>query len=173
MRAITIRVAVVAALMLLTVGADVRCSFGDDYFDDEFSTTLTLRDLQGATRGNFRVGETVVFDLQVQNRSDFSRTLSFADARQYDFIVFNAGSRTVRWKWSEGRGFAQVATELLFAPRETKSFRLEWNQLTSSGTVLEVGSYEARGVLVFSGFDADPQRRDELGSSLQRFTVNQ
>jgi hypothetical protein len=160
------------ALVPMVLGADFRCSYGDSDPAEDFDTSLVLRDAQIGSAASFRVGATIVFELQVHNRSDFSRTLTFNDARQYDFVVFDANQRTVRWKWSEGRTFAQSTTDLHFAPRETKSFRVEWNQLTRSGAVLEAGAYDARGALVFSGFDADPQRRDELGSPLQRFAVN-
>jgi hypothetical protein len=166
------RIAVIVALVPIILGADFRCSYDDSDPAEDFETSLVLRDAQGAATGSFRVGATIVFELQVHNRSDFSSTLTFNDTRQYDFVVFDAGQRRVRWKWSEGRTFAQSTTDLHFAPRETKSFRVEWNQLTRSGAVLDVGAYDARGALVFSGFDADPQRRDELGSPLQRFAVN-
>jgi hypothetical protein len=35
-----------------------------------------------------------------------------------------------------------------------------------------VGSYEARGVLIFDGFDDHPLRASQLGSPLERFTIN-
>jgi hypothetical protein len=37
---------------------------------------------------------------------------------------------------------------------------------------VRVGSYEARGVLVFDGFDNNPLRASQLGSQLEQFTIN-
>ncbi|MCS6948055.1 MAG: BsuPI-related putative proteinase inhibitor [Steroidobacteraceae bacterium] len=168
-----IRAALLAAVALATLSANVRCSFGGDPHGSGggFDTTLVLRDSTGATRHDFRLGEPIVLELRVRNRGDWPVTLHFNDARQFDFVVFRAGSAQVAWQWSEGRAFAQVLTELRFEPRETLTFRIEWNQLTRDGRAAPPGTYEARGALVFPGFDRDPLARHELGSMLEQFTL--
>ncbi len=167
------RVLMVCAVVVLAMASSFRCSYGDDAAlgDRDFDTSLTLRDSLGLPRSEFRAGETVVFELQVRNRAASSRVIQFQSTRQFDFVVLDASSSNKRWQWSEGRAFAPAITELRFAPQEIKSFRFEWNQLTASGAVLDVGNYRARGVLVFDGFDADPLRSNSLGSDPKTFAI--
>ena len=49
-----------------------------------------------------------------------------------------------------------VPGTLSFAPGETQTFSVTWNQILANGNELRAGNYEARGVLVYSGFDSNP-----------------
>ena len=78
------------------------------------------------------------------------------------------------WQLSEESAApSPTPTTLTFAPNETQTFTTTWDQIESdSGDQAPVGAYEARGVLVFDGFDNSPLRASQLGSQLERFTIN-
>jgi hypothetical protein len=109
--------------------------------------------------------------LSVRNRLDTPATVQFASGRQSDFVVVSRASGDVIWKWSDGKSFTQALTELEFAANETKVFTVTWDQTDSDGQPVPAGDYEARGVLIFDGFDSDPLRSHEMGSTLERFTI--
>ena len=60
--------------------------------------------------------------------------------------------------WSDGQAFAQATTELFFEPYASKTFTLYWPGTLADGTHLPPGRYQARGTLVFEGFEANPLR---------------
>ena len=67
--------------------------------------------------------------------------------------------------------FAQVATQLTFAPYSSKSYSVAWNGVLSDGTQLPAGNYRARGVIVSDDFTSDPlidQRPGLAISSISR-----
>jgi hypothetical protein len=165
----TTRVLAVIGIAILTTGSDWSCSYGDNdsgSSGEAFATSLLLRDANGTPQDRFRLGESITFELTVRNRRDFSVTAQFADGRQSDFVVLERGTNRVLWKWSDGRSFTQQTSQIVFAPNETRRFRVDWNQLTASGTSILPGRYDARGALVFAAFDADPRAPSEFGSDL-------
>jgi len=86
-------------------------------------------------------------------------------------LVVNPGTSQIRWMWSEGQSFAQVRTEVVFEPYATQSFSVTWNGNLSDGTNLPPGSYQARGLMVFDGYEANPLAPSELAAPLQPFSV--
>ncbi len=175
------RLTLLVGILLVTLGSDFRCSTSSGFDDDDgdnngsgptFTTTLVLRDATGIETRDFDRGETIVFELSVRNRTGDTVNVQFDDAQQSDFVVVDDGSPTLRWRWSDGRAFAQVVTELSFAPRETRTIRVEWTQQLADGSTLPSGNYEARGVLLFPEFQTDIFATHEMGSALREFTVN-
>ena len=69
----------------------------------------------------------------------------------------------VVWRWSDGQAFAQVATELVFEPYASKTFTLIWTGTLTDGTHLRAGSYQARGALVYPGFEGNPLAAERHG----------
>ena len=112
--------------------------------------------------------------LTVRNRRDTTETIDFTDSRQSDFLVVRANSYDIVWQLSEESAAPSPRpTTLEFAPGETKTFTITWDQTDSdSGDQVRTGTYEARGVMVFDGFDTSPLRSSQLGSPLERFTIN-
>jgi hypothetical protein len=112
--------------------------------------------------------------LTVRNRRDTTQTIDFTDSRTSDFVVVRANTSTVVWQLSkETAAPSPTATTLSFAAGESKTFTTTWNQLDSSGgDQVRAGNYEARGVLVFDGFDTNPLRASQRGSPLESFTIN-
>ena len=110
--------------------------------------------------------------LTVRNRLSTRATVEFTTARISDFVVVRENSSSVVWKWSTGQPpFTPSATTLEFNAGETKTFERAWNQVGDNGVPVPAGTYEARGVLFYDGFDADPLKTNQLGSTLVRFTI--
>jgi hypothetical protein len=145
---------------------DGRGGFGND-----FSTTLVLLDSTGTATTRFVMGEPIRFDLEIENLAGRAATLQFPDAQIYELYVFDAADDRLRWRWSEGMVFAQVSTQLAFAPRSTHSATVTWDGVLADGTQLPAGQYRARGVIVAEDFSGDPLDPGELGSELVDFTV--
>lgn len=147
---------------------------GDGGDDPTFVATLQLQDTQGNVTDSFQRQELVQMILTVRNRRDTTETINFTDTRTSDFVVVRANTDTVVWQLSkESAAPSPRPGTLQFAPGESMTFTTTWNQTDSDrGDQVRTGTYEARGVLVFDGFDTRPLRASQLGSPLERFTIN-
>jgi len=137
-----------------------------------FNTTLVLRDTSGNVSNSFLMGQSIRFDLTIENQGGLPTTLQFADAQIYDFYVLDAGTRRVRWRWSDGMSFAQMATQLAFPAYSSKAYSVVWSGVLADGTQLPAGNYQARGVIVADDFTGDPLIASNLGSNVVSFTVH-
>jgi len=179
------RLALLVGISLVTMGNVAFCSFNSGPAggtgvpggpngpggNDNFRSTLVLRNVSGVETSSFVFGEAIRFDLAVENRTARQLRLSFPDAQTTDYLVVNQGTTQIRWTWSEGQSFAQVPTELVFEPYSTKSFSMTWNGNLSDGTNLPPGDYQARGLMVFDGYETNPLAPSELAAPLVSFTV--
>jgi hypothetical protein len=175
------RLVMLFGICLFTAGAQFSCSsdgsarIGDDDLDSgdgpRFSTRLVLRNSGGTETYTFQRGDLITFELSVRNRTSQTVTLADCCPPDREFFVFEDGSRSLRWKWTEGRAFPAVLEDLVFGPQETKIFMAEWNQVTRSGEMIATGEYEARGAVPFVQVQADPLAPGELASNLRSFTV--
>lgn len=174
----------VAGLCLLTLGGYSSCVFistdDNDENDpdewqnighDDFVTTLILRDSTGTASTSFVMGESIRFDLEIQNTSGHVSTLTLPTTQIYDFYVLDAATSNVRWHWSDNMGFAPAATPLSFTPNATRAYSVVWNGVLSNGAQLPAGTYRARGVIVATDFRDDPLTSSPLGSNIVNFTV--
>jgi hypothetical protein len=84
-------------------------------------------------------GTSVQFTLVVENASNDPVEVTFRDAGNADFAVLTADGEE-RWRWSEGRAFAQVLRPARFEPGESATFEAEW-------PAPEPGDYTAVGEL--------------------------
>lgn len=162
----------------LSTGAYTSCSFrsGDPLPEvpehhDSFASTLTLRNVAGVETGSFVFGEPIRFDFEIVNLTSSPQRVQFSDAQDHDFVIVNSGTTQIRWKWSQNRAFTQATSELTFEPHASKTFSLYWPGTLADGTHLPVGTYQARGALLFDGFRANPLAQNEMGSALTTFTV--
>lgn len=169
---IAARILVVGAIWTFTAGA-TSCSVGDDgeFGGPTFVADLTLRNAAGNVDDEFAPGETITLELTVRNRSDLEAVLEFTSGQQFDFAVLDSGTSRVRWKWSRGKAFTQANSELVFAPDQTRTITVQWDQRDDAGLPVAPGNYEARGVLIFGQFASDPLFPHQLGSPLRRFTI--
>jgi len=147
---------------------------GDGGNDPTFVATLQLQNTTGEITDSFERQQLIQMILTVRNRRDTTETMDFTDSRTSDFVVVRANSETVVWQLSkETAAPSPTATTLTFGPNESKTFTTTWDQIDSdSGDQVRTGTYEARGVLVFDGFDDHPLRADQRGSPLEEFTIN-
>ncbi|HEX4972104.1 MAG TPA: BsuPI-related putative proteinase inhibitor [Steroidobacteraceae bacterium] len=147
---------------------------GDGGNDPTFVATLELQDANGDVTNSFERNGTVTMILTVRNRRDTTETIDFTDSRTRDFVVVRANTESVVWQLSkETAAPSPTPTTLTFGPNESQTFTTTWDQTESdSGDQARVGTYEARGVLVFDGFDDHPLRASQLGSELEQFTIN-
>jgi hypothetical protein len=147
---------------------------GDGGDDPTFVATLQLQDSSGDVTDSFERNATITMILTVRNRRDTTQTIDFTDSRTRDFVVVRADTNDVVWQLSdETAAPSPTPTTLTFGPNEIQTFTTTWDQTESgSGDPVRVGTYEARGVLIFDGFDNNPLRASQLGSQLEQFTIN-
>jgi hypothetical protein len=181
MRKIFPRLATVAGLLVICLGTTSTrsCTFFGSNGNSgsngslSFVTELRLQRPGGDITDSFERGESIEMVLTVRNRLNRSVDVDFTDSRTSDFVVVRENSEDVVWQASDAATVTTTpAPTLTFQAGETKTFNITWSQLSSSGSQVRADSYEARGVLVFSGFDSDPLRSNQMGSSPQRFTIH-
>jgi len=178
------RLALLAGIWLVTSGTVAFCSFqsgpgaglgpavpGGPGGPDSFSTRLVLRDVNNVVTDNFVFGEPIRFDVTIENLTNREIRVQFPDAQTYDFLVADNSSLQIRWQWADGRSFAQVATEIVFAPYTSKIYTFVWNGVLADGTHLRPGGYQARGVMIFAGYQNNPLAPSEFGSPLMPLRV--
>lgn len=88
-------------------------------------------------------GDRVAFAFTVENDGDEPATLSFRDACTADFAVFDG--ETERWRWSQGRMFAQMLQSADLAAGESVTYEGEWGS-PESGSYTAVATLEAENV---------------------------
>lgn len=141
--------------------------------DLSFATALTVQDAGGKITDTFEQDEQIQLVMTVRNELERSVTIQFPTGRTSDFVVVREGTAEVVWQRSDNETPSQqIPTEIEFAPEETQTFTATWDQRATSGVQVRTGTYQARGVLVFSGFDSDPLQENQQGSALVRFTIN-
>jgi hypothetical protein len=95
--------------------------------------------------------EGVRFRFEVANDGDDPEELTFRDAGKADFVVYEGGSerdsncedadeREERWRWSEGRLFAQVLETERLEPGASSRYEGRWESP-------DPGTYVARATL--------------------------
>ncbi len=78
--------------------------------------------------------------LSVTNLRKKNLRLVSNSAQLFEFTIYlKKGTRV--WRWSDGKFFAQVVTEIKFAPGETRNYRI-----SLSAKKLEPGEYVLEGV---------------------------
>ena len=88
--------------------------------------------------------DSVRFVLLVTNADQAPLALEFATAQRYDFAVRDGGREV--WRWSAGRGFAQVLGSEALAPGETRTYAERWRPPAglSGRTLTAVGTLTTR-----------------------------
>ena len=112
----------------------------------DFETRLVLKGAAGKEATAFRSRETITFAVTIRNRRDAPQTLTFASSQTHDCFVYKGENKEV-WRWSAGRLFAQVITELTLAPGESRTFTVAWDQTDRQGAPLPPGDYQAVGLV--------------------------
>ena len=174
------RILTVLGLMAACLGASSEnsCSFrdflkGDSGSNDQsFVTQLALINSNGEETDTFAFGESIKMQLTVHNTGTNIAQVDFPTTRTSDFVVVGQNSDAILWQWSNLQPvFGQTLTTLTFQPDETKTFTVTWNQIGDNGIATNPGTYRARGVLVYDGFDISPLQTNNLGSTPAQFTI--
>ena len=170
------RLLTVIGVLAICLGASSKsCRLIQDNIENRddlsFAVALTVQDQGGQITDSFERDEAIQFVMTVRNELETAATIEFSTGRQTDFIVVNNGTADKVWQWSDGQAFAQARSELTFDALETKTFTVLWNQQSRNGVQVRSGTYQVRGVLHFSGFDADPLQDNEQASDLATFRI--
>jgi len=97
----------------------------------------------------YKLGEIVNITFTISNESNTPQKLIFNTAQIYDFVIFNIAKNDLGfYRWSQGKMFAQVITEINLEPNEVKTFKEQWNQKSNSGSPVSVGTYRLNFWLV-------------------------
>jgi hypothetical protein len=165
----------VRVLLLFCIGfvvASYGCngSDGDSDTGGIFITSLYVLDTGGQEKSAFSLAQQIQFELNVLNTSSSSQTLYFSSGQMYEFIVREAGTPDVIWRWSHDRAFTQHMHSLTFESGERKTFSALWDQTDSraefnGGVQVDPGVYEAQGNVVDQGDS------DQYFSSLVQFEI--
>jgi hypothetical protein len=156
-----------------SLGSSNSNNSGDGGNDPTFVATLQLQDSSGNITDTFERDEPIQMILTVRNRTDQTQTIEFDTSRQSDFVVVRENTTGVVWQQSDGDAAPSATPSTLeFAPNQVRTITTLWDQLDNNGDRARVGAYEARGVIIFDGFDNNPLRASQLGSPLERFTIN-
>lgn len=173
------RLLAVFGLAAICMGSTSRsCTFGGSDKDgagDEpsFVTKLKLQNADGEPTDSFARGELITMVLSVRNRLNSNATLELTTTRTSDFVVVRENANDVIWQWSDDQPPLPASPAALdFIAGETKTFTVTWNQVDGRGAPVRAGAYEARGVLVYEGFDSNPLRSNQMGSTLERFRID-
>jgi hypothetical protein len=160
----------VLAVLLAAPG----CARGEEAVTTpDIETRLVLRGAAGKEAKEFRGREPITLVVTIRNRGDAECTLTLPTSQTHDCIVHDAGGREV-WRWSAGRMFAQVLTELTLAPGASRTFTSTWDLTDRAGAPLPPGDYRAVGLVParVPGARSDPVpfaiRPPEPGTSAPR-----
>jgi hypothetical protein len=110
---------------------------------------LEIQDASGQGARRFAAGESIGLVLVVSNTSGAPQRLEFPTARTHDFAVADAGGREV-WRWSHGRLFAQMLTQIELAPGESRRFAAEWDPRGAAAALALPGRYRVVASLACS-----------------------
>jgi hypothetical protein len=110
---------------------------------------LEVQDAAGSAARSFAPGAPVGLVLEVRNAGDAPRRLEFASGRTHDFAVSDAQGREL-WRWSRGRFFVQMLSEIELAPGESRRFAEAWDQRDAEGAAVPAGRYQVVASLACS-----------------------
>ena len=112
----------------------------------DFETRIVLKNSAGAEAREFATGAPITLVVTLRNQAAAARKLTLSTSQTHDCIVSDAGHKAV-WRFSAGRMFAQVITDLTLEPGESRSFTLTWDQTDAKGKPVPPGDYEAVGLV--------------------------
>jgi len=92
----------------------------------------------------YKQGEPIAMALTVLNQGSKTYQAQFSSAKIYDFYLYDAEDRLV-WKWSGDKMFAMALTSRKLEPKRPQTYLVAFNQVLSSGKLLEPGKYRLVG----------------------------
>ena len=137
---------VVRLLVILSISM-AGCLHDDNDVEPQFATTVEVYDAAGAERSTFLSGETITIIVSIKNLTTEPQTIVLNDGKRYEIIVNWAGQSVTFWNGSTGYVFTQGTEYLVFNSRETKTFRVTWDQVGNNGQPAGPGFYEVQGYI--------------------------
>jgi hypothetical protein len=123
---------------------------------------LRLSSARGEEVQAFRRGERITLQLTLHNRGDALQRLSLSSARTHDVVISTPEGEEL-WRWSHGRLFAQMLTEMTLQPGASRAFSSTWDQTRADGGAVAEGRYQAVGLI--------PAMGSEIRSQPVSFTI--
>ncbi len=97
----------------------------------------------------FKGNQPVTMSMRIQNVGQQSVSIPLPTAQQFDFAVTDSGGREV-WRWSSDKAFIAMLQTMIFARREEKIFRAQWDRRNMQGARVPPGTYYVWGYLATS-----------------------
>lgn len=85
-------------------------------------------------------GGTFSLTLVVRNLSSKPFSWTSPSGQTYEFLAFDKGGSEV-WRWSEGKVFIQIVTQVTIAPSETKVYKVAWNTAGTAAGLYTIQGY--------------------------------
>lgn len=104
-------------------------------------------------KSTYRLGEEVLITLIKTNITRSPITLRYSTAQRFDFIIRRSQTGREVWRWSRGRSFAQVTSQVILRPGESQVFRARWDQTNNQGRLVEPGTFIIEGYNVAVGYE--------------------
>lgn len=172
------RLALISGLCLVLMGSQFSCSSGGD--DDGggnggptgFDVELVLKTTGGTQRTTFEVGQSLVLELHVTNRSGSTQVLDLPSGQIYDLVLLDDNGTTPRWRWSFNRTFTPAASSLTFSGHQEQLYIYIWNGILDNGTQLMPGTYQVRGTLAYPQHASDWRGSNPLAAPLRTITIS-
>ncbi len=103
----------------------------------------SLRLTVATDRARYAPGEEITITLHVVNVGDAPVALEFQSAQRFDVSVADRAGSEI-WRWSAGRGFAQMLGSEAVAAGETVAYSAAYRGDLAPGSYLAVGRLTAR-----------------------------
>lgn len=135
--------AIIALLLLSGCNKDV---------DNGLITSVYMRDKFNQTADTFVQGDEINMTLSIKNDSTSTKTLSFSNNYQYDFLIRD-GAGTEIWRWSTlGLTVVNIATSFDLGPTDIQTITYTWNQnIDATPTAIAAGSYTLEANFIGNG----------------------
>ena len=116
----------------------------------------------GEALRTFTSGQSIHLGLELTNHGPEPLSLPFSSAKTFDAVVLS-GDGTEVWRFSKGRMYAQMLSQLELASGDSKVFEAACESMESGVPALAPGRYEVVGII--------PAIGAELRSAPVAFTV--
>lgn len=129
-------------VLLISTGMFYSCGNTEDLEDDSFETRLTISGNDGNASSVFSRGETLQFEICIENLGDEVRSLQFNTGERYDVEVYNSENVLI-WNLNYGKNFHSALESITFDPYEIKTVNESWDLNDNDGTPIDVGKFSA------------------------------
>lgn len=124
---------------------------GNNGGPDEGSANRAIREVDGlelvlqTTKASYPAGEPVPLKFKVINNGSEAVEFTFSSGQKFDFLVKHDGK--VIWRWSFGKQFIQVFSQITLEADQAVTYEVGWPQVDNMGNPVPAGEYEALALL--------------------------